>query len=270
MSQLPISEAELHAYVDGILPESRRLEIEAFLAERPDEARRIAEYKQQNARLRALFNPILDEPMPPRLVRIKSRIDPVLRRHLQRYAAVCAIALCGGMAGWLLHDQTHPSASAIQEPDGASIAANTGLALAQRAAIAHRVYSPEVRHPVELGADQEEHLVAWLSKRLGMPLRVPKLGKLGFELIGGRLLPGANGPAAQFMYQDAAGHRLTLYMSTELATSRDTSFLFSQQGQINVLYWIDGKFGCALSARIGKAELGRIADAVYEQLEKAS
>lgn len=93
MSQLPISEAELHAYVDGILPESRRLEIEAFLAEQPDEAKRIAGYKQQNARLRALFNPILDEPIPPRLARIKSRIDPVLRWHLQRYAAVCIIAL---------------------------------------------------------------------------------------------------------------------------------------------------------------------------------
>jgi anti-sigma factor RsiW len=121
---------------------------------------------------------------------------------------------------------------------------------------------------VEIGAEQEDQLVAWLSKRIGSPIRPPKLGALGFELIGGRLLPGTSGPVAQFMYHDASGQRLTLYVSTENAANRDTAFRFAQEGPVSVFYWIDGKFGYALSAGIGKGELARVASAVYEQLEQ--
>ncbi len=74
--------------------------------------------------------------------------------------------------------------------------------LARVAAVAHAVYSPEVRHPVEVGADQEAYLVRWLPKRLGANLKVPHLAAQGYPLVGGRLLPGERGPAAQFMYQD--------------------------------------------------------------------
>jgi len=112
--------------------------------------------------------------------------------------------------------------------------------------------------------------VAWLSKRLGAPLRPPQLQALGYELIGGRLLPGQSGPVAQFMYHDASGQRLTLYVSTEQRHKLDSGFRYAQEGQVNVFYWIDGKFGYALSAAIGKPALGKIADAVYAQLEPAS
>ena len=99
------------------------------------------------------------------------------------------------------------------------------------------------------------------------PVRPPQLGALGYELIGGRLLPGNSGPVAQFMYQDASGQRLTLYVTTENVTNRDTGFRFAREGQVNVFYWIDGKFGYALSASIDKGEQARVATAVYDQLE---
>src|SRR5260370_990363 len=40
--------------------------------------------------------------------------------------------------------------------------------LPARAARAHLVYSPEVRHPVEVEAKEKDHLAKWLSKRLGV------------------------------------------------------------------------------------------------------
>ena len=139
-------------------------------------------------------------------------------------------------------------------------------ALPRQAAIAHAVYTPEVKHPVEVGADQQQHLVAWLSKRLGKQLRPPQLAKQGYELVGGRLLPGDSGPVAQFMYTDASGQRLTLYVSSGQKQNRDTGFRFAQEGNVGVFYWIDGSFGYALSAAVGKNELSQIANAVYEQL----
>jgi anti-sigma factor RsiW len=139
-------------------------------------------------------------------------------------------------------------------------------AWAKRAVVAHVVYSPEVRHPVEVGADQEAHLVAWLSKRLNTTLRIPQLGGIGYSLVGGRLLPGEQGPAAQFMYQDGQGLRLTLYVRTDRERTRETAFRFSQDGNVRTFYWIDHGLGLALSGEIDKDELLRVATAVYQQL----
>jgi anti-sigma factor RsiW len=69
------------------------------------------------------------------------------------------------------------------------------------------------------------------------------------------------------MYHDSTGQRLTLYVSNENAVNRDTGFRFAQEGPVNVFYWVDGKFGYALSAGIAQNELARVATAVYDQLE---
>ena len=122
------------------------------------------------------------------------------------------------------------------------------------------------RHPVEVGADQEAHLVAWLSKRLGGNLKIPTLGGFGYQLMGGRLLPGSSGPVAQFMYQDGSGQRLTLYVRNGAADSRETAFRYTQERGVSVFYWVDGRFGYALSGEMQKADLLRVANAVYQQL----
>ena len=268
MSKLPITETDLHAYVDAALPEMRRGEVDDYLAAQPEDAERVRAYLAQKQTLRALFNPVLDEPLPDNLSALAappptSAVEPprrplLARWSLQRIAAGFVIALVSGLAGWMAHDR-YPAAE--------SLARMSPLSLPRQAAVAHAVFSPDVRRPVEVSAEHEDQLVAWLSKRLGTPIRPPRLGAVGFELIGGRLLPGNSGPVAQFMYQDATGQRLTLYVSTENTASRDTAFRFAQEGQVNVFYWIDGKFGYALSAGIDKGKLALVATAVYDQIE---
>jgi anti-sigma factor RsiW len=46
--------------------------------------------------------------------------------------------------------------------------------------------------------------------------------------MGGRLLPDLGLPAAQFMYEDAAGRRLTLYIRKETGLN-NTSFQFAER-----------------------------------------
>jgi anti-sigma factor RsiW len=140
------------------------------------------------------------------------------------------------------------------------------LSLARQAATAHIVYTPEVRHPVEVTSAEEAHLVRWLSKRLGTTLKAPTLGALGYELVGGRLLSGTQGPVAHFMYQDARGQRLTLYVSRQKGEPSDTAFRYSQEDRVSVFYWVEGDFGYALSGELRRDQLLRIADAVYKQL----
>ncbi len=252
MSSQPIHEDDLHAYVDGLLDTPRRAEVEARLAADPHAAERVRVYQQQNAQLYALFDPLLHETVPPHLLSIPrtARLRPVLLR----YAAVVAWLMLGGIAGWFVHG-------------GKAGFSNTEpLAFARQAALAYAVYAPDQRHPVEVGVDQEAHLVAWLSKRLGAPLKPPSLSGIDYDLLGGRLLPGGDGPVAQFMYQDSQGRRLALYVRVAATDSGETAFRFLQQDKIGVFYWIDGKFGYALSGEMNKAELLRVANAVYHQL----
>jgi len=249
VSRLPVTDAELHAHVDGVLSPARRADVEAYLAEHPEDAARVAAYREQLLVLHREYDPVLNEPLPSR--RGVARHDRL--RPTWRYGALAAVFLLGIAVGWQLH-----AYRADQRSESA--------AWPRRAAIAHVVYSPEVRHPVEVGADQEAHLVAWLSKRLGSPLKVPHLAGVGYALVGGRLLPGERGPVAQFMYQDGKGQRLTLYVRVNPDPNRETAFQFAQERGIGVFYWVDRQLGYALSGEIEKAELLRVATAVHRQL----
>ena len=250
MSPREITETELHAWLDGELPEARRAEVESYVAAHPEDAERLATYRRNDNALQARFDEILDEPVPERL----SEHRAPKRRSLLPYAAAAGWIFLGGLAGWHLHGLK--GAEQRAEPPSWT----------RRAAVAHAVYSPEVRHPVEVAADQEAHLVAWLSKRLGTPLKVPRLDTLGYALVGGRLLPGDQGPVAQFMYQDGQGQRLTLYVRTSREPSRETAFRFAQDRNVRQFYWIDRGLSYALSGEIGKEDLLRIANAVYQHL----
>lgn len=253
MSRLSVTESDLQAYVDDALPSERQREVEAYLAQRPKDAARLAAYRQQRVALHARFDGVLDEPVPERLQSALSR--PRRPRPLLRLAAALAWVTVGATAGWL--------GRGIEVSEGTPPRA---VQIVRDAALAHAVYVPEVRHPVEVAADQEPHLIAWLSKRLGGEVRAPALTEHGFELVGGRLLPAASGPAAQFMYQDGGGRRLTLYVRTGALKSRETAFQFAEEAGLRVFYWVDGAFGYALTAEIEREPLLRVAHSVYEQL----
>jgi len=247
-----IEESELHAYVDGVLPPERRAAVEAYLAANPDAAQRIESYRTQNAMLRAALDPMLNEPVPAALgIRPRASAHPWLRRGGIAAALILATAL-----GWFARGQI--SAPAEFDAD-----------LAQRAMLAHRVYAPEVLHPVEVSARQEQHLVQWLSKRMRTPVRAPRLADAGFQLVGGRLLPGADeNPAAQFMYENAEGRRLTLYIAANRDGPRETAFRYNETDGVHTFYWIEDALGYALTGEIERPQLLRIAEAVYRDLNR--
>jgi anti-sigma factor RsiW len=250
MNTLPLSEQDLHAYADDRLEPARRVEVEGVLVQRPDLAASAAAWCAQSQSLHRAYDAILDEPIPARLLEVGRDRRPSLPL---RMAAVIAWLAVGGVVGFVARG--HFGAG-----DG------TFASLPRQAAIAHVVFAAEVRHPVEVGADQEAHLAAWLSKRLGAPLKPPALNAAGYDLVGGRLLPGDKGPVAQFMYQDARGQRLTLYVRTDAKDNRETAFRFAQEDKVGVFYWLDGKLGYALSGELEKDQLLEVATLVYRQL----
>lgn len=258
MNENTMSDTDLCAYADCRLPPADASRVSEEVARDPALAARIADWRAQDAALRSAFAPVLDEPVPARLLRAAASDTPRARPRARlplRWAAAVAWVSVGLVVGYGLRGESPGPATEVREV----------ASFAHAAAVAHAVYVPEVRHPVEVGADQQAHLVAWLSKRLGAPVQAPQLEAEGFALMGGRLLPGDTGPGAQFMYQDASGQRLTLYLSRS-ADTKSTAFRFADEGGIGVFYWVDGGTGYALSGTLDQQHLLTIATAVYHQL----
>ncbi len=251
-----VTDEDLDRFVDGRLDPERRAEVVAYLAAHPDIAGEVEAYGRLNALLRAQYEPVLEESVPAPLLRAAARGRAAPRAGVQRVlrvaAAVVVSVAVGGIGGWLWRDAT------IVPPAWSEFA--------RQAASAHVVYAPELRHPVEVTADQETQLLRWLSRRVGAPIKAPRLADVGYRLIGGRVLPTTEGTAAQLMYENAAGERVTLYLRTDLRNSRDISFQVTRERDVNVWYWLEGARGYALSGDLDQHELLRIAEVLYDEL----
>ncbi len=252
-----VTEADLHALADGLLPPDEQTRLEAWLADHPEEAATVAAWQKQNAEIKALFDPYaVSKDNDSRLITIRRQAGRYgISRRLPMAAAAAVLFLTGAAAG-------HFAPRLIAGPD----LQLTGIeALPGQAQSAFLVYASEVRHPVEVGADQEGHLAAWLGKRLNIAnLKVPDLQALGFQLVGGRLLPVNGTPGAFFMYEDATGKRLTVLVGHNRQNTT-TSFRFANAGALDTFYWIDGDLGYAVTGEISRDMLRQVAEACYKQ-----
>ena len=257
-----VDEAMLHAYADGQLDTAQRALVEAWLVEHPEIAEDVNEWRAQNEALRAAFDPVLEQPVPLRLATIAERRASGMAPW-RLAAAAAGIFILGGVAGVLAPLGLNNSSSQLPTQPTAFVADATA---------AYRLYAVEVRHPVEVGSDQEPHLVAWLSKRLGNKIAAPHLAELGFHLVGGRLLPGQGmtgqaAPAAMLMYENADGKRVTCYVVTN-GDNRETAFQFRQADGVSTFFWMDNGLGYALSGEVERDKLLALAREVYRQLDQ--
>jgi anti-sigma factor RsiW len=263
-TSLQPEDAELHAYVDGQLDPMRRAAVEARLATDPALARQVHAWTAQRLALRDLHASVLDEPVPAHLLETAQHLHHRSNRFAQwqRWGGMAAAVLLAFGLGWGSNMRWEEHTASSTAP------ARLGGQFVHQATVAYTVYTPEVRHPVEVDAAQQQHLVQWLSKRLNRPLKIPSLGPAGYELVGGRLLPGEGGARAQFMYQAANGDRVTLYVGAidNAAGKGETAFRFTAEGGVSSFYWVDNGFGYALSGKLPRQGLLVLAESVYKQL----
>jgi anti-sigma factor RsiW len=244
----PVTEDDLHAYVDGEVSPERRAAIEAWLAGHPEDAARVAQWRAQADAIRARYGAVATERVPARL-----NLDKIVRaRRSWRAMAAAAVAvafLAGAAAGWLAHR------AALAPPSPVDLATADALS-------AHKLYVAEVRHPIEVKAN-EQHLLPWLSRRVGTTLRAPDLETFSLKLLGGRLLPGPEGPAALFMYESPTGERFTFYASK--AKAPRSALRYHAEPDAAAVLWVESDIGYVLSGPADRERLLRIAQSAYEQ-----
>src|SRR5215468_10859890 len=230
----PVTENELHAYVDDEIAADRRGAVEAWLASHPEDAARVAQWRAQVDAIRARYGMLASEPIPARFDLDK---------------------LAGGVVGWMAH--------------GASAAAPSRFdTFTAQALDAYRVYVVEVRHPVEVTGGERPHLVQWLSKRLDYELRIPELEPSGLKLVGGRLLPGPFGPAAFCMYEGPSGERFTIYYAR--TDSPQTAMRYREADRFAAVYWVEHGLAYVVSGPTDRERLLNVAQAAYDQIDKGT
>lgn len=233
MNGRPITEDDLHAYVDGVLDTVRHAEVANYLGAHPEMARRVGDFSSQRDMLRASLAPIAEEPIPPQL-NLARIIEARRRRRAPAWwAAAAAVLLCvGGLGGWWLRGMGQAGAEGI-------------AALAQEAADSYNVYAPDHVQPVEMRASDQAQFVDWVSQRVHRPMTVPDLSASGYRLMGGRLVATSHGPAAMLMYDDDRGTRLVM-LTRPMAADQNAPMSLSSQGAVSGFTWADGGMGYSL------------------------
>src|SRR5262245_21880323 len=235
MSPRPITEDDLHAYVDRVLEPERQAEVADYLREHPDVAKRITAFADQRDLVRAALAPIAEEPLPPELNLTRIIEQRSRRPVLTRWAAMAAaLLLCiGGVAGWGVR-------GALETPSG-------GLTvLAQEATASFKVYAPDRVRPVEVRASDSAQLVQWVSDRLHRPVKVPDLTTSGYRLMGGRVVATEHGPAAMFMYDDDHGSRIVVLTRPMTSADQNAPMTPQSRGDVGGFAWADDGVGYSL------------------------
>lgn len=229
-------------------------------------------WQAQRDALQRLHLDVLDEPVPLALLEAVGVISARQARQARwmRWSGIAAGLLIAFGAGWLGSSEWDSTASGI-----ASARGPIAREFVHAASVAHAVYVPEKRHPVEVAAAEQQHLIQWLSKRLDKALKLPDLSAQGYALVGGRLLPGSEGARAQFMFERVDGERVTLYLGRLAGASPatggqqsggETAFRYSSEGPVPSFYWVEGGFGYALAGKLSRSALLELANQIHHQL----
>ena len=251
----PITEDELHAYVDRRLDLARHADVESYLSAHPDVADRIGQYGRHRDLLRAALSPIAEEPVPPQL-NIQHLMEA--RQHdrglsWRSMAASVLLLIVGAAGGWTMRGGTNsPSTS-------------SGIAaLAQEAAYTYNVFGSDPTHPVEYGPADKAQLVSWISSRLGRSIAVPDLTASGYRFMGGRLVATAHGPAGLLMYDNTQGERLAMLVRP-MAIDKNTTMSEHSFGNVRGYSWSSQGTGFSLVGNSPADLLHPIANEVRRQ-----
>ena len=254
-----IHEDDLHAYVDKQLSAEKAEAVEALMRKDPQIAQKVHDWKKQNKAISALFDKEAFTEIPEKLnlkhLNKKANKKGEKTPRFYSMAASLFFMLISGAIGWFAHDISQ------------SMTPNT-TNFVNSAISAHQVYTVEVLHPVEVNANQQKHLVSWLSKRIDHPLAVPNLQHYGYDLLGGRLLSMREGrTAAQLMFENKEGKRVTLLVSKN-PSYKDQAFHLKNESDINAFYWMDSNVAYSIASKMSSEALRKLSKSVYKQFNE--
>ncbi|PJI85815.1 anti-sigma factor RsiW [Yoonia maricola] len=204
---------QLSAYLDGELDPAIAQAVEERLAKDPTAQAELDALVAADALAQEQFEAELDAPVPFALAQlIKSTPMPEAEVPKSRpiwgaLAASLIVFAIGGFGGYALRGENPPVQTAGWLADIADY---------------HAIYASQVRHLVEVGADESDHIETWLGSTVGATFTIPELTEFGLTFEGGRLVVANGKPVAQLMYRDADGVVVALCLQRTSKTPPET------------------------------------------------
>jgi anti-sigma factor RsiW len=265
----PVSEAELHGFVDGGLDRGRREAVEAFLAASPADAARVGTWWRQNEKIRAAFAS-MESPPPPwasprapgaggtaataRAASENGQGKFHTRSNAWRerwFARLIGIAF---MSGVLLAAGAAYFTARVKAPDGVP-----GEAFAAQVLSALRAFDtpPDA---ARLSAKEQTR-----ESDLAAPL-LPNLPLDGLKLAGIRAMPGEQGQMLCLFYTRQNAGTLALCVEKTPGPS-ETPARFSGNFPSAAISWRQKGADYALAGALPEPELRALAEAARAQVE---
>jgi anti-sigma factor RsiW len=246
-----VGEADLHAFVDGRLDETRRAVVARYLAENPEQGQRVRDWIDQAESLRRELRRGDAAERDAIMARLagaglrRSAASRAVQRSVTAASLVLALGF-GALGGWIARGD-HPLTEIAR--------------LGIEAATAYHVFANDADRPVEISSDNRAELVAWMNQKLGRRVTVPDLGPMGYHLMGGRVLTALYGPAAMLLYRDAGGNRITVYLQP-MRIGLPEPMRLIQARAVDGYAWIDRHIGYSVISDGDPAALRQVADRV--------
>jgi anti-sigma factor RsiW len=260
MTRSDFTTSDIHLALDGELSADERADFERWLDAHAEMRALSARFARDRATLAAALAPVLDEPVPPKLVKT-AQGETKPRRSWQalfRSAAAAVLLLTvGGAAGYLV---------AVGDWMRAEQA---GDHFAENAISAYVTYAADQPHAVEVDGVDKLYLQGWLSKRIGVRLVAPDLAADGFTLLGGRILPAGQNVAALLVYKDNAGDQLSIYVTGPGETKAKGTYT-ADEGGPTAIYWLDQRYGCAIVSSMPQDRLAAVARNAWRQMVESA
>jgi anti-sigma factor RsiW len=279
--QEPVTEADLHAFLDEEIGAERRAKVAEHLEQKPLDAALVETWRAQNEALRGAFARIAREAVPlslslsqpltvrPTTVPINTRRLDLARTARQRRVAIAsAIAFLAGSiaaATGAIFVQHVPSLFRAE----ASISTSVGRRIATRAAAMYRTFANDRTRPVEIAAAQKAELGRWLSERTGLSL-IPDFSSEGLKLVGGRVTPGEFGAAGFLLYEMTTGERIGVFLERAPDDSATESMRATPGDRNTSLYGREKGTYWAIIGSLGDERWKQVAQHLMNQIRAAT
>lgn len=242
-----ITEEELHAYLDGELPDAQRASVEAYLREHPDDARLLEAYRLDGESIARIFSHV-NVAVPA-----KREVSAMPRRFVFAFswrhaAAAVLIFVVGAGAGWFGRQR-------IGDPDTQRFA--------RQAAVAYLLLNgPEGEL---LPTSPLDELSRAMSIVLGVRTELHDPSSTGYKIVSARAVSRASGRAVQLVMRSLADDMITFYFEGRPGAT-ETPFRRIAADGVTALVWEDDDLACAIIGTLEPEKLAEVGRRVYEAL----
>jgi len=253
----PVSELDLLAYADGLLDHDpgRKARVEIYLRNAPDAAARAEAYRQQTHALRAAYGARAEDPVPPHLRDTLTTSPQPGHVSSLRAAAMVAVCVAAGLAGWVMGHNSARGPEPGQEPLSAvlhGMAAQDGDA--EQASASAVAPGGELR---------------WRDQGVRLSFHVPDLGALGYRLTARRNVSQDGAQAVALSYQAADGATVRLFIAPK-ELPRGQTISVEQERGAPVAYWGHGPLAFAAVADRPEQDVRQLAQRIRDVLRDMS